>query len=64
MQWLFSKLFWLSVLLFLCYVRLASNEQEAAKVESARYCEDIAIWRNTKGLYGHPAYRGNRECGE
>lgn len=30
--------------------------------ESKEYCFNVQIWKDTKGLYGHPAYRGQQEC--
>lgn len=64
MNWIASKLFWLSVLLFFVYVHYAGSEYDEAKADSARYCENVNTWRQTRGAYGHPAYRGTKECGK
>ena len=62
MAWLFSKLFWLTVLLMLAYVAVMGDQQrDAAKLDAA-YCEAVAQWHQSAGKYGHPAYRGVKVC--
>jgi hypothetical protein len=38
------------------------DEYEQAVMESASYCEAVDTYKQTGGVYGHPAYRGEREC--
>lgn len=50
-----------AVLLLVSIAILATMPVIDPSIEKAEYCENVEIWKDTNGRYGHPNFR-NREC--